>query len=230
VSLSSLRELIDGYRDIKDGFMGKFDPVTVKKAEVSSEESIVKQLSDFGNKIGKEEGKKIQIISNLDFSVLEKKKIDIIKDIYTQLIRNSVIHGIETSDERLRKGKVEEGLIYLSAKLVSVGDESAVSHMKFTFRDDGNGLNLDLIRNKVIDLGIIEEGSPDLENPELLAKMIFTPNFSTKNEVSEHAGRGVGMDVVRSSIVNDLEGKMSMSYSKGNYTEFSWVIPVTPHI
>jgi len=75
VSLSSLRELIDGYRDIKDGFMGKFDPVTVKKAEVSSEESIVKQLSDFGNKIGKEEGKKIQIISNLDFSVLEKKRI-----------------------------------------------------------------------------------------------------------------------------------------------------------
>ena len=215
VNLSSLRELMSDYYELKDNFFKSLvekSPTSTREVEFSG------KVTRFSEKIAKEVGKKVHVVTDLNLATIPEEKLNKINDIYAQLIRNSVIHGIETQEKRKKLGKMEEGLIYIGAH----SDEGSV---KFTFRDDGAGLDLEGIKAKAIKQGLLSEGDPKLADKSFLAKMIFTPGFSTQDEATEHAGRGIGMDVIKKTISDDLAGKMSMSYRKDKYTEFSWVIP-----
>jgi chemosensory pili system protein ChpA (sensor histidine kinase/response regulator) len=148
----------------------------------------------------------------LDRSVLEK-----ITAPFEHLLRNAVAHGLETPDKRADKGKAEIGEITIDAN--QVGNEVVL-----IVTDDGNGLNYPRIRERAIEAGLLD---PAAETPdEQLAQFIFMPGFSTATEVTQIAGRGVGMDVVKNEIVS-LGGRIEMSSVTGKGTTFTITLPLT---
>ena len=218
VNLSTLKELVNEYREIKDALLTSFTVNPEVKQTKTKEDALSKQLIDFTSKIASDVGKKVHMVTDFQFDQINEEKLDKVKDIFIQLIRNSVIHGIEAPEERLDQGKLEEGMLYVSVKPKEEGEG-----VKFTFRDDGRGLDIAKIKRKALGLGLLKLDDPNVDNESYLAKMIFSPNLSTQDKITDHAGRGVGMDVIKNTIVNDLNGKLSMSYSDSRYTEFSWV-------
>jgi chemosensory pili system protein ChpA (sensor histidine kinase/response regulator) len=148
----------------------------------------------------------------LDRSVLEK-----ITAPFEHLLRNAIAHGIESPALRVAAGKPEIGEISIDA--VQRGNEVVL-----TIIDDGAGLNFPRIREKAIASGLL---APDIELPEAqLAQFIFLSGFSTANEVSELAGRGVGMDVVKNEITS-LGGRVEIASAAGRGTTFTITLPLT---
>ncbi len=150
--------------------------------------------------------------TELDRSVLEK-----ITGPFEHLLRNAIAHGLETPEERVRAGKPEIGEIAIDA--AQRGNEVVLS-----VSDDGAGLNFARIRQKAVESGLL---APDVELPEAqLAQFIFMPGFSTAKEVSEIAGRGIGMDVVKNEITS-LGGRIDIASAAGRGTTFSITLPLT---
>ncbi len=148
----------------------------------------------------------------LDRSVLEK-----LVGPLEHLLRNALDHGIETRDERLKRGKPETGEITLTVR--QQGNEIAIE-----IADDGAGLDFDRIRQKARELGLI---SGDVEPTEArLTECIFAPGFSTASKVTQISGRGVGADVVRSDVAA-LGGRVDVATVPGKGTSFSLYLPLT---
>jgi chemosensory pili system protein ChpA (sensor histidine kinase/response regulator) len=136
---------------------------------------------------------------------------------FEHLLRNSVAHGIEPPSQREAAGKEPAGSITI--RLAQEGNEVAVE-----FRDDGAGLNLARIRERAVAQGLL---APDAEPPQAeLANLIFAPGFSTADSVSELAGRGVGMDVVRAEV-NAMGGRIETATASGQGASFRLVLPLT---
>ncbi|MHB1231473.1 MAG: hybrid sensor histidine kinase/response regulator [Burkholderiales bacterium] len=148
----------------------------------------------------------------LDRSVLEKMTAP-----FEHLLRNAVAHGIETEQEREIAGKAEVGAIELRAR--QEGNEVVL-----TIRDDGGGINLDRVRAKAIELGLIG-ASEEIPTAKLI-ELIFNAGFSTAAEVTQVAGRGVGMDVVRNEIAG-LGGRIEVASNPGQGTTFTIYLPLT---
>ncbi len=136
---------------------------------------------------------------------------------FEHLLRNCVTHGIEMPDERERQGKDPAGQITVSVH--HEGNEVSVD-----FRDDGAGLNLQRIRERGVAAGLVAADAQPTDAE--LANLIFTPGFSTADSVTELAGRGVGMDVVRNDV-NALGGRIETSSAAGQGTNFKLVLPLT---
>ncbi len=150
--------------------------------------------------------------TELDRSVLEK-----ITAPFEHLLRNAIAHGIESSEQRVAAGKPEIGEIVIDA--AQRGNEVVL-----TVSDDGAGLDFPRIRAKAIEAGLL---APDIELPEAqLAQFIFMPGFSTAKEVSQIAGRGVGMDVVKNEITS-LGGRVEIASAPGRGTTFAITLPLT---
>jgi chemosensory pili system protein ChpA (sensor histidine kinase/response regulator) len=148
----------------------------------------------------------------LDRSVLEKMVAP-----FEHLLRNSIVHGLESEEQRVKSGKLPIGEIRLSVH--QEGNE-----VVFEFSDDGAGLNFAKLREKAIAIGSIQ--SDELVNDGQLAQLIFTPGLSTAAEITEIAGRGIGMDVVRSEI-SSLGGRIEVSSKRGEGTQFLIYLPLT---
>ncbi|MEO8343808.1 MAG: Hpt domain-containing protein [Gallionella sp.] len=148
----------------------------------------------------------------LDRSVLEKMIAP-----FEHLLRNSIVHGLEDEQQRAQSGKLPIGEIRLSVRQES-------NEVVFEFSDDGAGLNFAKLREKAIALGTLQ---PDDEASEdQLAQLIFTPGLSTATEITEIAGRGIGLDVVRSEI-SALGGRIDVSSKRGEGTQFLIHLPLT---
>jgi chemosensory pili system protein ChpA (sensor histidine kinase/response regulator) len=148
----------------------------------------------------------------LDRSVLEKMIAP-----FEHLLRNAIVHGLENDQQRAQSGKLPIGEIRLSVRQES-------NEVIFEFSDDGAGLNFAKLREKAIANGTLkadEEASEDQ-----LAQLIFMPGLSTAAEITEIAGRGVGMDVVRSEI-SALGGSIDVSSKSGQGTRFVIHLPLT---
>lgn len=150
--------------------------------------------------------------SELDRSVLER----IISPI-EHMLRNAVAHGIETTEERKKSGKTEEGNIHFS-----ISNEG--SNILIKIKDDGKGINLDAIRDKAVSKGLIEAGA-EVSKQQLL-DIIMQSGFSTAESVSQIAGRGVGMDVVNTEI-KQLGGIFHIDTKKDQGTTFTVSLPLT---
>jgi chemosensory pili system protein ChpA (sensor histidine kinase/response regulator) len=148
----------------------------------------------------------------IDRSVLEKVTAPL-----EHLLRNALAHGIETPEERRVAGKAEFGEIVLSAR-------QAGNEMMLTVKDDGAGLNYARIREKAEANGLLLPGVEPTES--LLAQLIFAAGFSTAETVSQVAGRGVGMDVVKSEIAA-LGGRIDITSTPGVGTSFNIYLPLT---
>lgn len=171
---------------------------------------------DVSRKLGKEI--ELEVIG--EDTEVDKNIIEHISDPLMHLVRNSVDHGIETSkEERTAAGKPEKGKITLEAK-----NESGKVYI--TVRDDGKGLNKEKLYNKAMENGLIED-KPITDFPDSeIYRFITLPGFSTKEEVTEYSGRGVGMDVVVKNI-QTIGGRLDIDSEEGWGSEMTLVIPLT---
>ena len=165
----------------------------------------------------KETGKQVRLdivggSIEVDRGVLER-----MTGAFEHLLRNCVVHGIESPDVRKSLGKDAIGTIIVAL-------EHAGNEVSLEFRDDGSGLNLPRIQARAVEMGLV---SPDATPSESeLANLIFTSGFSTADKVSELAGRGVGMDVVRAEV-NAMGGRIDTATAKGQGTSFKLRLPLT---
>ena len=161
------------------------------------------------------------VIEDIDVAVLNNGPRREIKEILTQLVRNAVYHGIETPEEREPLGKDPEGEIRLSIKY-----RDNQIYMKIT--DNGNGIDFDKIQKKVEDSKLLQNKAEVLDKNNLL-KTIFMPGFSTIGDADLHAGRGIGLSLVKDRV-KDLHGNITVSTAQGKGTTFTISIPMELHV
>jgi len=150
---------------------------------------------------------------------LDKNLVEALADPLVHLVRNSVDHGIEMPDVREAKGKPRMGRIVLSA-------EQAGDHILLSITDDGAGMDPDKLRRIAIERGMFDEdGAARLSDSEAF-NLIFAPGFSTKKEISDVSGRGVGMDVVKTKITQ-LNGSVEVQSTIGQGTRLIIKVPLT---
>ncbi len=149
---------------------------------------------------------------------VDKTIMEHISDPLMHLVRNALDHGIELPEERLAKGKPQGGTITLEAK-------NAGSDVLIIVKDDGRGLNKEIILNKARENNLIHKDEADMTNKEIF-NLIFLPGFSTKDRVSEFSGRGVGMDVVTKGV-EAIGGSVLIDSNPNEGTTIMLKIPLT---
>ncbi|MCU1771555.1 hybrid sensor histidine kinase/response regulator [Pseudomonas sp. 13B_3.2_Bac1] len=175
----------------------------------------VRMVRDLGRSLGKQvrleiEGEKTQV----DRDVLEKLEAPL-----THLLRNAVDHGIETPEQRLLKGKSEEGLIRLRAS-------HQAGLLVLELSDDGNGVDLEKVRRSIVERQLSPaETAAQLSEDELLT-FLFLPGFSLRDTVTEVSGRGVGLDAVQ-HMVRQLRGAVVLEQTAGEGSRFHLEVPLT---
>ena len=150
---------------------------------------------------------------------LDRTILTEISDPLMHILRNSVDHGIESPDERERKGKPREGSILLRATRER-------DHVIIEVKDDGRGLDVSGIREQAIESGVRSEEELDAMEEGDIYDLVFHPGFSTKDEVTDTSGRGVGMDVVHDTVTR-MDGSVSVDSTPGEGTTVSLRLPVT---
>lgn len=151
---------------------------------------------------------------------LDRQMIDQLADPIIHLLRNALDHGIETPDIRQQKCKPVQGLLQISARQDG-------GWVVLEVRDDGQGLSLVTIRDKALKKGLVSSEQLAEMSDQQVSDLIFEPGFSTSNIITEFSGRGVGMDVVKRSIVDDLQGVISLHSSLDQGTCFTLRLPLS---
>jgi len=159
----------------------------------------------------------------LDFSgsetELDNNIIQQISDPLVHLVRNSVAHGIEPSDERAWAGKSEQGKVLLRAY-------HRGNHIYIEVEDDGRGIDYESVKQSAIESGLVSQETAGRLTERDFREMLFHPGFSTASVKTELAGRGVGLDVVRSNL-NALNGEIEVESRGGQGTKFTLKVPLT---
>ncbi|UXI69141.1 hybrid sensor histidine kinase/response regulator [Tahibacter amnicola] len=162
-------------------------------------------------------GKQCDIHFDGETTAVDHEIIDRLAEPLIHMLRNSVDHGIEYPEERRASGKPDHGHIALSFQR-----DAGVVRIRCT--DDGRGLDLEAIHRKGIERGLIAADQP--VTPEQISQLIFRPGFSTRNEVTQTSGRGIGMDIVHRSIAQ-LKGSLTLKTEPGQGCEFEIQLPVS---
>ena len=150
---------------------------------------------------------------------LDRTVIDEIGDPLVHLIRNSLDHGVESPEIRLAKGKPEEGTVVLRAY-------HSGNHVFIEIEDDGAGINREKVLKKAISKGIVSEEVAQALSDKQVAELILSSGFSTADVISDVSGRGVGLDVVKTTI-ESLGGSIDISSTEGEGSLFSIQLPLT---
>lgn len=150
---------------------------------------------------------------------LDKNLVEALADPLVHLVRNAVDHGIETPGEREASGKARGGKVVLSA-------EQEGDHILLSISDDGKGMDADVLRAKAVEKGLLDKDAAERLNEFECYNLIFAPGFSTKTEISDVSGRGVGMDVVKTKI-NQLNGTVNVFSVKGQGSKIVIKVPLT---
>lgn len=150
---------------------------------------------------------------------LDRTIIDEIGDPLVHLIRNSLDHGIETPDERVAKGKPEEGIVKLRAF-------HSGNHVFIEIEDDGAGIDKEKIMNKALENGVVTDEDLEKMTDQQIYSLLFASGFSTAEKVTDVSGRGVGLDVVRTTF-ESLGGVVTVDSELGKGSLFSIQLPLT---
>ncbi len=180
-------------------------------------EGISERLYRVVRQASKETGKQVRLDITGGNIEMDRGVLDRMTAAFEHLLRNSVVHGIESPENRLSAGKPAEGQIEITLAQ-ELNDVSVV------FADDGGGLDLPRLREKALAQGLVAADTP-ISDAEA-AQLVFEPGISTAREVSELAGRGIGMDVVRNDVVA-LGGRIETATQAGQGTNFKLVLPLT---
>jgi len=163
--------------------------------------------------------KDIKLVLEGEETDLDKNLVEALADPLVHLVRNSVDHGIEQPDVREKMGKPREGVVLLAAS--QEGD-----HILLTIKDDGAGMDAGKLKKIAIKRGVLDDESAARMSDKEAFSLIFAPGFSTKTEISEVSGRGVGMDVVKTKITQ-LNGTVSIDSEMGVGTILEIKVPLT---
>ncbi|MEY4064940.1 MAG: hypothetical protein RIR26_1148 [Pseudomonadota bacterium] len=167
--------------------------------------------------ISKQSGKDVELVTVGGETELDKTMVEELYDPLVHLIRNSVDHGIESPDVRESSGKASRGTVRLSA--------SQQGNLIFVrVEDDGRGLDVEKIRRRAIERGLIKDSDP--MSHQDCVNLIFEPGFSTADAVTALSGRGVGLDVVKKNI-QKLKGMIELHTEQGQGTTFTIKLPMT---
>ncbi len=180
-------------------------------------DSISERLYRVVRQASKETGKQVRLDITSGHIEMDRGVLDRMTAAFEHLLRNSVVHGIETPEQRRLAGKPDEGRIEIA--LVQELNEVSV-----VFKDDGAGLDLVRLREKGEAQGLLSHGAAASDDE--IAQLIYTPGISTATEVSSLAGRGVGMDVVRTDVIA-LGGRIVTETQRGQGTSFQLILPLT---
>ncbi|MCE5987876.1 chemotaxis protein CheA [Pseudomonas sp. 5FOS] len=150
---------------------------------------------------------------------LDKNLVEALADPLVHLVRNAVDHGVEMPDEREASGKARTGRVVLSA-------EQEGDHILLSISDDGKGMDPNILRAKAVEKGLMDKDAADRLSESDCYNLIFAPGFSTKTEISDVSGRGVGMDVVKTKI-SQLNGSINIFSAKGQGSKIVIKVPLT---
>ncbi len=163
--------------------------------------------------------KEIELEMEGEDTDLDKNLVEALSDPMVHLVRNAVDHGIELPDEREAAGKPRSGTVKLSA--AQEGD-----HILLTITDDGKGMDPEILRAKAVEKGMMDDESAARLSDKELYNLIFHPGFSTKTEISDVSGRGVGMDVVKTRI-SQMNGSVEIDSELGTGSMIVIKLPLT---
>jgi HPt (histidine-containing phosphotransfer) domain-containing protein len=207
-----------------DAWLGGAPDPTMQMQTLGSSSSdgnagLDRTLEDLANRVASSQSKQVALKCKGLERVPEAYK-RAVKDITIQLVRNAVVHGIETPDERSRANKTEMGTLGVEfSQRDSDGFELVV-------QDDGRGLQLERIKEVAVERGLVTPAQAAMLDPRQTMALIFRPGFSTADRVTTDAGRGAGMDLVR-ILVAELGGRVGLASAGGRFSKFKIWLPAT---
>ena len=218
VSLESLLAKVSALKGLIVG-VNVHDAAGVRPAGVEStrEEGgpLAIALRELGKKVAADTGKEVAMNLCLDHSALQDtEKLDLLREMVVQMVRNAIVHGIESPEVRQAGGKPAAGAVYV--RLEQEGDGWSLR-----VRDDGVGLSLERIEKKLVSLGWYTQEDLAHMNESEIIQNIFKSGFSTTDKADMHAGRGVGLDVVMDNAKKLHSRQFHISSQPGLYTEFT---------
>jgi two-component system chemotaxis sensor kinase CheA len=169
--------------------------------------------------VAQHDSKEVEFIIDGGETELDRSVMDGLNDPLLHLIRNAVNHGIESPDIRRKAGKPQKGHVRLSARREQ-------DNVIIELTDDGAGINVEKVRAKAIEKGLITPESGEVFTTEQAIEMLFQPGFSTADKISDISGRGVGLDVVKRSI-EVLNGTIRVESVPGKGSRFELLLPPT---
>jgi two-component system, chemotaxis family, sensor kinase CheA len=192
---------------------------SVMKIRMVPVEQLFRRFPRIVRDVARQCGKEVELVVSGQDTDLDKGILDSLAEPMTHLVRNAISHGIEEAEVRHNSGKPAKGVIRLNA--FHQGNQVVIE-----ISDDGNGLDIEKIRSRAVELGLVEAmHAPSLGHAEVL-DLIYQPGFSTADRITEIAGRGVGMDVVH-SVVQRLKGIIETETRAGQGTTFRIKLPLT---
>ncbi|MBO4615870.1 MAG: chemotaxis protein CheA [Lachnospiraceae bacterium] len=192
---------------------------SVMKVRMVPIESVVSKFPRMIRDMQKSLGKKMELHMTGEETELDRTVVDEIGDPLMHLLRNAADHGLESGEVRVQRGKPETGNIYLDA--YQDGNNVVIE-----VRDDGNGIDVEKVRDKAISRGTITAEQAENMSDKEIVDLLFLPSFSTKEQVSEISGRGVGLDVVKSKI-EALSGEVEVKTKLGEGSTWIVRLPLT---
>jgi chemotaxis protein histidine kinase CheA/ActR/RegA family two-component response regulator len=164
-------------------------------------------------------GKQVELVVQGRDTLIDKMILQHLKTPLTHLLNNAIAHGIETPSERQAKGKPPVGTITLNA--FHQGNQTVIS-----VSDDGAGIDIEAVKAKAMKVGLITPAQAQMMSPIEVYDLLFQPGFSTKDQADDLAGRGVGLDVVRTKI-SEIRGTITVDSTLGKGTTFTIRLPLT---
>ena len=206
-----LEDLLDKISTFK--IIGVRKTTTAATGKAASPQAFQSTLNKLANDVGVDVGKRLVTnVSMNGIADIPPDKVDKIREIAIQLVRNAVVHGIETPQSRAASGKAAEG--QLQVKLT----RDDANEWQLSVRDDGAGLNAERIRRKLIEMNWYSPEQLESFSEKQVVAHIFKPGFSTA-DTSKHAGRGVGLDLVQATV-QSMGARLLLASTPGQYTEF----------
>ena len=191
----------------------------VMKSRMLPVESVFSRLPRVVRDVATKQGKQIDFSVEGKDTELDRSVIEEIGDPLLHLIRNAVDHGIESPDARLAVGKPAVGRLRLEAR-------HADSFIVISLEDDGNGINVEAVKRKAVEKGVVTPEQAERMSDHEAVQLIFSPGLSTAQELSDVSGRGVGLDVVRSNVER-INGSVEVETHRGRGTTFTIRLPLT---
>lgn len=214
-----LEELIRLSHTIEDllAKIGGAAPAVQPDTRVIAPQTTRNRYADFVADIAKRNKKEAAFTYSGLESTGNKQMDRVITEIAIQLLRNAVVHGIEKPEIRNQRGKLAMGHVHMGLKYH--GDKFVL-----TFEDDGNGIDYNAIAQKAVSLGRYTAEEAAKLDRQALVSLLFTPGFSTADDSTEDAGRGVGLDIIKDRIVS-LNGTVNVASRPHGYTRFVFTLP-----
>lgn len=210
--IASVKEIRQIFEEIVEGGWGR--------EQRQNDDSMMRRLKYLVDRLAKDNNKKVILVDDgyVDTSIpLHLRRI--VNTVVTQLARNAVVHGIEDRDERLAQNKTPYGCLHVSVQHVR-------GKISICVRDDGRGLNFGAIKQAALKSPLFRGAEVEKWGALQVLNALFKPGFSTAKQLTQHAGRGVGLDVIKSTVEKH-KGTVTVKSIAGSFTEFTMVFPST---